>query len=90
MEIPKIPSELIEPHIVKTISSILESIATGYIKPSEAKIMFRGIDWFISQAGGVHSRLATTNVIFGIGELSDEDLFKISRKSYCNVYKITE
>ena len=82
MNLADIPSEYIEPYVVKFISSHLESIALGCMSPKQMKADLRGVEHFISMFGGIHSRLATSNNYYDMLRLNDDDLLDICRESY--------
>ena len=79
-DLPEIPSEFIEPYIIKFFGSILESVALGYLSPTEARQQLIGVEWFVDINCGVHARIATSNIFEKLKRLSDDDMLKISQK----------
>lgn len=80
-ELNEIPSEYLEPYLVKFMSYIIESVGCGWKKPAEARAQLKGIESFVSLFGGIHSRMAMMNQYFNFVNLKDEDMIKICKES---------
>jgi hypothetical protein len=81
-KLPEIPSEYIEPYLVKFMSYLIESIAMGFKTPQQAKDEFKGIEHFVSQFCGIHARLACGNEYYSFIGFKDEDLQALCDKVY--------
>ncbi len=86
-ELKPLPSELVEPYVEKAFGTIIEGIATGFITPQSAKHMIRGIDWLVDTMSGVHGRLAVSNARFMFENISDDELVKICKQVFKEVYQ---
>ena len=73
-KLPEIPSEYIEPYLVKFMSYLIESIAMGFKTPQQAKDEFRGIEHFVSQFCGIHARLACGNEYYDFIKIPNDKL----------------
>jgi len=76
-EFPKIPSELIEPHLQKFLGVMLQMAAYGDIQ--EVKQMIRGVDIFVGLSGGKHSVIAFSNQGYDIRSMPDDELRELAR-----------
>lgn len=80
----KIPSEFIEPYLIKMLSIELECIE---FRPTEerleeAKQNLKGVERFINRFGGIHSSLAISNVYRPFYELTLEQALDICKRSF--------
>lgn len=73
----EIPSEFIEPYLVKFFGYIIEAVGTGRKSVEEAKSELKGVGNFIGLFGGLHCRIAFNNEYNKINSLSEEDLKKM-------------
>lgn len=80
-KLPEIPSEFIEPYLVKYFGYIIDSVGHGLKKPAEAKQDLLGVERFISMFGGIHSRLAISNEYYRIYAMSDEQFQKFCKET---------
>lgn len=80
-ELNEIPSEFLEPYLVKFMSYIIEAVGTNWKTPAEARAELKGIESFVSLFGGVHSRYAMMHQYFNFVNLKDEDMIKICKKA---------
>lgn len=76
-EFPKIPSELIEPHLQKFLGTMLEMAAYGDIQ--EVKQMIRGLDIFVGLSSGKHAVLAFSHHGYDIRSMPDDELRELAR-----------
>ncbi len=84
-ELPEIPSDYIEPYLVNFISHIISIIATTNEKAytiQELRARLRGVEHFVSEYCGIHSRLAFSNELRRFDKLTDEQLKEICREAY--------
>ena len=72
-KLPEIPSEFIQPYLVKYFNTIIESVGMGFETPVEAKSKLYGVECFVSMFCGINSRIACSNEYYKIKNLSDED-----------------
>lgn len=79
-ELPKIPSEYIEPYLAKFIGHLIESIAFGFKTPAEAKTALEGVEEFVSLCGGLHSEMAMMNELGRFKSISDDELLHMCKK----------
>ena len=79
-KLPEIPSEFIEPYIVKFVSYLILSIATETITPAEARSDYAGLEHFISLYGGIHVRFATSNDFARFTKLPDDEMYKLCKE----------
>lgn len=83
-ELPKleeINSEFIEPYLKRFLSIQIESCAYG-VNPVEIRANLKGVEFFISCFGAIHSRYAVNNEYNRVINLSDEDMIKICKQVY--------
>ena len=78
-ELDEIPSDFMEPYIVKFFEYIFESVGCGYKSAKEAKEELKGLYHFVGLFCGVHSRLAINNAYHKIKEMQDEDFLEICK-----------
>lgn len=83
-DLPKIPSEYLNPYLQRFLMSKLECVAMGYNTADEAKAELKVIDCFVSMFGGIHSRYAMMNEYNRINDISNEDLIKIAKSIFNN------
>lgn len=78
-ELPEIPSEFIEPYLVRMLSTQFELLAFQCTEEKliETKQNLKGVERFVSYFGGIHSRLAVSNVYSGFYNMSLEDVKKL-------------
>lgn len=76
-EFPKIPSELIEPHLQKFLGVMLQMAAYGDIQ--EVKQRIRGVETFVALSGGKHSVLAFSQHAYKITSMPDDELREMAR-----------
>lgn len=81
-KLPKIPSELIEPYLIKFLMIQIESVALGLISPEKAKEYLKGVEYFASAFGDIHSSLATSNIYGKFIRLSDKQIKEIAKEIY--------
>ena len=81
-QMEQIPSDFIEPYLVKFHLAVIESVAEGWRTPAEARGEINGVMRFINLFGGLHARMATSNVYSKFCELSDEDMIKICKETF--------
>ena len=81
-KLPEIPSEYIEPYLVKFMSYLIESIAMGFKTPQQAKEDFRGVEHFVSQFCGIHARLACGNEYYRFKDYDDEELLALCKRIF--------
>ena len=79
-DLPEIPSEFIEPYLKRFLMIQIESVGSGFDSPEKARQTLKGVDYFISCFGGLHSRIATSNEYDRFIKLSDEEMISICKK----------
>ena len=80
-DLPKIPSEYIEPYMIQYISYELENIASGYRKPSEALANLKAMDLFINRFCSIHAQYAMMNFISMFERLDDQTIIDLAKQS---------
>jgi hypothetical protein len=80
-KLPEIPSDFIEPYLVKYVGYIIDCIGNGCKTPEEAKQDLLGVERFVSMFGGIHSRLACTNQYYMIINMPDDALLELCQKT---------
>ncbi len=93
MELPEIPSEFIEPYLSKFMGSMVEFVASACLTQEElderqgigwtvadVKKWVKGVEVFVSQTCGIHSRLAMQNEMDRFCSLPDAELKEVCRK----------
>lgn len=81
-EMPKlaeIPSEFIEPYLQRFLSIQIESCACG-VSPEDIRSNLKGVQFFISCFGAIHSRYAVNNEYDRMIRLSNEDMTAICKR----------
>lgn len=78
-KLPEIPSEFIEPYLMKFLGYLIDSIAMGLITPAEARSDFKGVEHFISLYAGIHARYACSNELTRFIKLPDEEMIKVCK-----------
>lgn len=85
----KIPSELLEPIVTKTLGEFMECFALGSYTYKELEDRIWGLSHFVDNCGAVHCSLAITNLqgmIWGLKDRPDE-LKKIFRDALDKHYE---
>lgn len=72
LERPKIPSEILEPHLATFMEHMFELVSMGQV--SEARTYIKGVNRFVGLAAGVHAVLAWTRIYHAFVDSSDDDL----------------
>ena len=83
-ELPKIPSEYIEPYLQKFLVFQIESVGTGLITPAQAREYLKGVDYFAGAFCGLHASLATSNEYKKFMNMSDEKMIEICQETIRN------
>ena len=87
--LPMIPSEFIEPYLVEFLGNMVQFCAAAreegkaegsYWTIEQVKHWLKGLDVFVSQMCGIHSRIAFTNEIEKFTEMDNDDLRALCRK----------
>jgi hypothetical protein len=73
----EIPSEFIEPYLVRFLGMNIDAIAMGLQTPEETRNYLKGVECFISYFGGIHCRIATSNQYNKFVNLSDDEMIKL-------------
>lgn len=81
-QIGELPSELIEPYLQRFLMMQIEAVACGLTDVKEAKSHLAGVEYFISSFGGIHSRLATSNMYGQFIRTPDKELIAICKKAF--------
>lgn len=81
-DLPKIPSEFIEPYLKEFLIFQIESVATGLIPPSKAREYLSGVDYFAGAFCGTHARFATSNQYTKFCNLSDVKMIEICQETF--------
>lgn len=79
-KLPEIPSEFIEPYLVKFTVNLIEGVGTGLFKPEEARNMLDGVNYFVQCYCGIHAKFASSNNYDKFKRMSDEDMISICKK----------
>lgn len=79
-ELDEIPSDFIEPYLVKFWEYIIESVGCGWKTPAEAKGELKGIENFVSLFGGLHSRIATMNEYYKVKNMNDDQFLDMCKR----------
>jgi hypothetical protein len=79
-DLPKIPSEYIEPYLQRFLTIQIEGVGIGMTKPEDARNNLKGVKFFVSCFGGIHASLATQNVYWDFINMSDEQMIKICKE----------
>jgi len=79
----EIPSEFIEPYLVAMLSVEIESIG---FRPTqerldEAKANLKGVERFVCRFGGIHSRIAVSNVYDRFYSITLDEVLDIIKSS---------
>ena len=88
-ELPKIPSEFIEPYLRKMLSMELEALqfCPTQERLDEAKKNLKGVELFISRFGGIHSRYAVMNIYNSFYALTLKDAILINKLVLDEIYE---
>lgn len=95
-KLPEIPSELIEPYLVRFMETMIQFAANACITNDELnkerggvghtiqhlKAMVDGVETFVSQSCEIHARFAMMNELSRWQSMPDEELRSICRKVY--------
>lgn len=73
----KIPSDIIEPHIVNYFTGIIEDVAFGMKTPQQARDYLNAVERFVCQSSEIHAQYATINVFHKMTSLSDEEMIAV-------------
>ena len=76
--IPKIPSELIEPHLAAFLGQMIKEAAYGDI--AEIKQMIRGAGRLVGLSCGVHAKIAFSNQAYKFTSMPDDELQALCRQ----------
>jgi hypothetical protein len=91
-KLPEIPSEYIEPYLVKFMGSMIQFVASARTAEEKAKLngvgwtvdevksWVKGVEVFVSQSCGIHSRYAMMNEMYKFVEIPNDKLLKICKK----------
>lgn len=93
-KLPEIPSEFIEPYLVKFMGSMLEFFASAHLTEEdkvtigkgtgwtvkEIKTWIKGVEVFVSNSCGIHARYAMMNEMYKMIDMPDDELRKLARK----------
>ncbi|MFA5366631.1 MAG: hypothetical protein WC333_02005 [Dehalococcoidia bacterium] len=93
-EINKIPSEYIEPYLVKFLGSMIDFLACAYLTEEDKQNIGRGIGWtvaevklwikgvevFVSQSCGIHASIAMSNQLEKFICMPDKELKEMCAK----------
>lgn len=92
MKLPEIPSEYIEPYLVKFMGSMIEFMANACITEeelaerkgvgwtvAEIKGWVKGVEMFVSQTCGIHARYAAMNKMLEFVDVPDAELKEMCR-----------
>lgn len=71
---------MLEPHLVRFMSSQIEGVGTGITTPAEAKQNLEGVASFVSMCGGVHADISLTHGYYRFINLPDEVLLQVCRE----------
>jgi hypothetical protein len=94
-KLPQIPSEYIEPYLVKFMGSMVGFIASSCDTEAdkekrngigwtidEVKNWVKGVEVFVSHSCGVHARYAMMNEMHRFTEMPNDELKKVCRKVF--------
>lgn len=79
-DLTKIPSEFIEPYLLRFLSLQIESVGFGLMSPDEARRLLSGVEYFATCFCGVHASLAISNEYGKFCRLTDEQMIEICKK----------
>jgi len=92
-KLPEIPSEYIEPYLVKFMGSMIEFIANACITQEELaerrgsgftvaqiKAWVKGVEVFVSETCGIHARYAAMNKMLEFCDIPDDELRELCKK----------
>jgi hypothetical protein len=94
MKLPEIPSEYIEPYLVKFMGSMIEFVSSACITQEELDTERKGVGWtvaeikgwvkgvevFVSQTCGIHARYAAMNKMLEFCDVPDVELKELCQK----------
>lgn len=80
-DLPEIPSEYIEPYLLRFLMFQIESVGTGLITPAQAREYLKGVEYFAGSFCGIHARFATCNQYDKFKNLSDKDMINICKQT---------
>lgn len=83
-KLAKIPSEFIEPYLIRFLSIQIESVAFGLISPDEARKNLAGVEYFVTCFCGVHANIATGYKYGRFCRLTDEHMIEICKYALKN------
>jgi len=88
--LPEIPSEFIEPYLVKFMGNMIQYVACARTEEekakgygwtvAEVKQWLKGVEVFVSEFCGIHSRYAIMHEVQRWQEMSDEQLKELCDK----------
>ena len=89
--LPEIPSEFIEPYLVKFLGNMIQYVACASTEEdikknhcgwtvSEVRQWLKGVEVFVTEFCGIHSRFAITNEINRWDRMTDEQLLEVCNK----------
>lgn len=73
-DLPKLPSELMEPYFQRFMSMEMESIALGFTTPQQSKERLKAVESFATYFTGLHCSLAVGNEYHKFCSIPDDDL----------------
>ncbi|HLO91594.1 MAG TPA: hypothetical protein VK172_10565 [Lentimicrobium sp.] len=92
-KLPQIPSEFIEPYLVKFMGSMVDFVASACVTQeeldkrngigwtvAEVKQWVKGVEMFVSQHCGIHSQYAMMNELKRFTTLPDAELKELCMK----------
>lgn len=80
-DLPKIPSEFIEPYLLRFLVLQIESVGAGIMTPQEARDYLKGVEYFSDAFCDLHARYATSNRYGQFIKMSDEEMISICKKT---------
>lgn len=80
--LPEIPSEFIEPYLVRFMTMEIEGVALGFTKPEQVRQNLKAIERFVHRFCGIHAQYATMNEFHKLSKLSDEKMIEICNQVF--------
>lgn len=81
-DLPKIPSEFIEPYLIRFMSMEIEGVALGFTKPEQVRQNLKGVERFVSRFCGLHATLSVSNEFEKLSKLSDEKMIETCKQAF--------
>ena len=80
-DLEKIPSEYIEPYLLRFLILQIEGVAYGLTTPQQARDYLKGVEYFADSFCGLHTKFATSNRYGQFTSMTDEQIISICKKT---------